>query len=193
MRGLLLYSLLLLTLAGCADEPPASALPTGAPPTPATGPDTARSLPPPPGPAAEPRAFDGPTTVFDTVESPPPRTLSPPRPVPADPPVPPSPPDRPEPPSDAAAVWGRCDVRPAEPFCFSYVGTGWTPDEAETHCAAAPGGAFGPAACPDAQRIGTCTFERPGADGQTLVYTYYAPYPVDLARLACPGAFEDPD
>ena len=135
-------------------------------------------------------AFDAPSAIFDTVESPPPRRFEPPRPVPA-PPAPPVAPPRPPPVPDAASVWGRCDIRPAEPYCFSYVGAGWSTEDAEAHCASAPGGAFVASACPDARRIATCTFERPGENGQSLVYAYYAPYPADLARLACPGVFSE--
>lgn len=136
-----------------------------------------------------PSLFDAPSTVFDTVELPPPRELDPPPPPPR-PNAPPAPsPGRPTPPPDAATVWGQCDVRDSEGFCFSYVGSGWSVEEAERHCRQVPFGAFRTAACSDAERVATCSFDRPDADGQTLVYTYYAPYPEELARLACPGAF----
>ncbi len=122
--------------------------------------------------------FEAPAVVFDTIEPPPPR-----------PPTPP--PDDPgEAPPPSTGPSGSCDVRASEAFCFDYEGTGWTPRLARDHCGRAPGARFGAGACPDADRIATCTFERPDAPGQTLVYAYYAPYPVDLARLACPGAFE---
>lgn len=192
MRGLLLLTLLSLPASGCADEPspddPAPTRPPAAPVT-VTRDSSGFVADAPAVPAPEP--FDAPSTVFDTVESPPPRSFSPPPPAPA--PPPPTPPARPAPQPDATTVWGRCDVRETEGFCFSYVGAGWTSADAERHCRQVPSGAFGPAACAEAERVATCTFERPDADGQTLVYTYYAPYAVDLARLACPGAFDVTD
>jgi hypothetical protein len=56
-------------------------------------------------------------------------------------------------------------------------------------CDAAPDAQFGPGACPLADRIATCAFEQPSSPGQEIVYTYYAPYDVALAELACPGRF----
>ncbi len=185
MRGLRFLLLLATVAAGCADETTPNA-PVTARTAPALDTVTRAAAGPPPAPAAPSAApfdapFDAPTTVFDTVESPPARRLEPPPPPPA--------PAGPEPPPDAATVWGRCDVRETEGFCFSYVGAGWTAAEAERHCRRVPSGTFGPSACADAERVATCAFERPDANGQTLVYTYYAPYAVDLARLACPGEF----
>lgn len=81
-------------------------------------------------------------------------------------------------------------MRPAEPFCFTYTGTGWTAGEAEGHCDEAPSSSFHPGACPTAGRIGTCTFRRPSDPTREIVYTYYEPYEVGLAELACPGTFE---
>ena len=121
--------------------------------------------------------FDARPVEFDTIEPPP---VAPPAP----------PPDEPPPPT-ASGVSGSCDVRATENFCFAYTGPGWTPSQARAHCGRAPAARFDGGVCPAADRIATCAFERPDAAGQTLVYTYYAPYPVELARLACPGTFEE--
>jgi|GEM_PF-3546452 len=188
MRGLLLLTLLALPAAGCADDPPPERPAAPRPPAAAAQDSSRLAALPRPAPAS-PEPFDAPSTVFDTVESPPPRSFTPPAPAPP----PTAPPARPVPQPDASTVWGRCDVRETEGFCFSYVGAGWTAADVERHCAQVPSGDFGPVSCTDAERVATCTFERPDADGQTLVYTYYAPYAVDLARLACPGDFRTSD
>lgn len=181
------HAVALLMLVGCgrseAPAPPRPAVEHVAPPPPAVAADPEPTPPP----------FDAPRAEFDTVEAPA-RRLQPParRPAPPDerPPAPP-PDDRPaadRPPGTSEAA-GSCDARPAEAFCFTYVGAGWTPAAARAHCGRAPGARFSSGPCPTADRVGTCFFARPGAPGEALVYEYYAPYPTDLARLACPGTF----
>lgn len=176
--GLVACALAAGALAACG---PASETPD-APPSVAAGP---RPVAVPPQPMERPQTdtFDAPAVVFDTVVF---DTVEPP---PARPPPAPAP-DGPAEAPPATGPSGSCDVRASEAFCFDYEGAGWSPQAARDHCARAPGAAFSAGACPEADRVGTCTFERPDAPGQTLVYAYYAPYPVDLARLACPGAFE---
>ena len=172
-RRLLLLALALAACRSDADQ--------GGPPEPALRPvphsfDTARAVPPTP--------FDAAETVFDTTEPPeavvqipptPPRPPAPPRPAPA-PPTPRGP-------------AGSCDVRETEGYCFAYTGDGWTPEAARAQCATAPDAAFSTGACPTADRIATCAFERESAPGRGLLYTYYAPYDPTLAALACPGTF----
>ena len=135
--------------------------------------------------------FDPADVVFEPVpDEPPPAVVEiPPRPAP-----PPSPAPRllpaPAPPPAAPRPSGSCDVRASEGFCLAFTGDGWTPAAARAQCDAAPDAAFGAAACPLADRIATCTFERPSAPGREIVYTYYAPYDPALAELACSdGAF----
>lgn len=161
--------------AGCgpASEPPEPPPPPSDVRAPRVTPVRPLDVPPA---APQTDDFDASPVVFDTVEPPP-----------AAPPPPDEPPDA----TTASGVSGSCDVRASENFCFAYTGTGWTPRLARTHCGRAPGAAFAASACPSADRIATCEFERPDAPGQTLVYTYYAPYPVELARLACPGTFDE--
>ncbi len=141
--------------------------------------------------------------VFDTVAPPrldppvaaPSRSAEPaPRPLAPRPPAPTA-----RPPARAAAhppdpgldtPTARCDVRPAEGYCFAYTGPAWTPATAAANCASAPGATFRATACPTSGRIATCTFRRPSDPDRELVYTTYAPANLDLARLACPGTFE---
>ncbi len=80
-------------------------------------------------------------------------------------------------------------MRESEGFCFAYTGSGWTPRTARENCAGAPNSSFGAGSCPLQGRIGTCTFHRPSDPSRELVYTYYEPYDVGLAELACPGTF----
>lgn len=80
-------------------------------------------------------------------------------------------------------------MRGTESFCFAYTGSGWTPQTARAHCDAAPATAFAPGTCPLVGRIATCAFARPDAPDREVVYTYYEPFDVDLAELACPGTF----
>ena len=142
-----------------------------------TLPDTTRPEPPTP--------FDAAHAVFDTTE--PPQTVVeiPPTPRPLPRPAP-----RPAPPLPTPrAPAGSCDVRATEGYCFAYTGDGWTPESARAQCASAPDAAFTAAACPTADQIATCTFERDSAPGREIVYSYYAPYDPTLAALACPGTF----
>ena len=166
-----------LVLAGCRGEraePPAR--PVEAPAPPAT-------------------PFDAAPIVFDTVEPPdvlvqiPPRP-DPPRPEPRPEPRRPDPaPARLPPAPPAGGPSGSCDVRASEGFCFTYTGPGWTPREAASNCDAAPGATFGPGTCPLDGRVATCAFRRPSAPDREIVYTYYAPYDLTLAEIACPGTF----
>lgn len=179
--GRLLPLVSLLLLAACqADQEPE--------------PSNERRSPSTPDPST---LFDVAPAEFDTVETPPremvfgppteaPSPPAPPVPPEAVPPAPPPPRMNPPPLPTERGVSGSCDVRSTEDFCFTYSGTGWTPSTAEAHCRLAPASSFGAATCPTADRIATCTFVR---DGQMLVYSYYAPYALDLARLACPGEF----
>ena len=137
-------------------------------------------------PPTAPRGADlepGPSPiVFDTTEPPPPVVDIPVRPPPPEPvPQPPPPPPVAQP--------GSCDVRQTESFCFTYTGTGWTPEEAEAQCGEAPSSSYRQTACPTANRIGTCIFRRPSDPTLEVVYTYYAPYDVNIAEVACPGEF----
>lgn len=162
---------LALGVAGCRGEPPE---------------------PPAPPMQSEPATpFDAAPLVFDTTEPPEQTVQIPPRPAPR-PPEPTRTPPLPEPTPPApppAGVSGSCDVRATEGFCFAYTGPGWTAAEAEDHCDAAPDAAFGPAACPLDDRVATCVYRRPSAPGREIVYTYYAPFDLTLAELACPGTF----
>lgn len=140
---------------------------------------------------AEAEPFDASDMVFepaDPIEPPEVVVQIPPRPPPPPPPLPIpeliSPP-LPTPRGQA----GRCDVRETEGYCFAYTGDAWTPSDARTQCVAAPSARFAEAACPLADRIATCTFERASAPDKEIVYTYYAPYDPALAELACPGTF----
>ena len=80
-------------------------------------------------------------------------------------------------------------MRETESFCFAYTGATWTAQTAEAHCAEAPNATFRAAECPAEGRIATCVFRRGEAPSRQIVYTYYEPYDVDLARIACPGRF----
>ena len=80
-------------------------------------------------------------------------------------------------------------MRQSEGYCLAFAGRRWTPNEARAICDAAPDAQFGPGACPLEDRIATCAFEQPSSPGQEIVYTYYEPYDVTLAELACPGRF----
>ena len=161
--------LLALALAACSDDRPA--------------PERA------PAPAAvpAPTPFDSARVTVDTLGEPPEATVEiPQRPVP-----PPEP--RPRPPSIAPITRGpagSCDVGGAERYCLTFTGEGWTPESARGRCAEAPDAAFGAGACPVARRIATCTYAPSSAPDREAVYTYYAPYDVALAELACPGTFE---
>lgn len=146
-------------------------------------------MPQRPGP---PTPFDAAPVVFDTseppevaVQIPVPERPPPPRPLPA--PVPPPAP----PPAVDPGPAGSCDVQRGEDFCFDYTGSGWTPDAAREHCAGAPASSFGAGTCPATGRIATCVFRRPSEPTRELTYTYYAPYDLGLARLACPGLFTE--
>ncbi|MEO0559087.1 MAG: hypothetical protein AAF170_12985 [Bacteroidota bacterium] len=166
--GLLLLALALFAACGRAGDSPQE--PVAISPDPQTTPVDADPEPEP--------------IVFDTTEPPPPVVEIPvqaPPPVP----VPQPPPQAPEP----APAPGSCDVRETESFCFTYTGTGWTAEDAEAQCSEAPASSYRQSACPTANRIGTCIFRRPSDPTLEVVYTYYAPYDVDIAEVACPGEF----
>ena len=137
-------------------------------------------------------AFERSAMVFDTTEPPPvpvviqPRPPPPPEPAPRPAPRPPEP--TPRPPEPAAS--GSCDVQDTESFCFAYTGDGWSRQAAREHCDAAPDSRYRPATCPSENAVATCRFTRDGAPTLEIVYTYYAPYDLMLAELACPGDFE---
>lgn len=153
---------------------------------------------PPPRPAA-PAEADRPTRpdspppiVFDTTE--PPEVVvqipGPSEPAPAPRPEPRPEPPRPQPPTPpGGGPSGSCDVRETEGYCFAYTGAGWTPGAAEANCGRAPASAYGPGACPLADRIATCAFRRPSEPDREILYTYYAPADLMMAELACPGTF----
>ena len=176
--------LAVLALAACEAEAPAS-------PEPA---EPAR----PPAVEAPPDAdkpFDASDMVFepaDPVEPPEAVVQIPPRPPPPPPPLP-SPDLIPPPVPTPRGQAGSCDVRETEGYCFAYTGDAWTAGDARAQCTAAPRARFADAACPLADRIATCTFERPSAPGKEIVYTYYRPYDLALAELACPGVFNRVD
>ena len=184
--GRLLTLVLLLVLPACGDEPASSPEPRSVR---ATAQDST---------IAPTTLYDDAPVVYDTVEIAPsemvfaaPREDPPvpapiPVPDPAPPPVPPQPPRPARPPPTERGVSGSCDVRSTENFCFTYTGPSWTPTTASAHCRLAPSSAFASVSCPSSGRIATCTFVR---DEQMLVYSYYAPYALELARLACPGEF----
>ena len=183
-----------LALAACRADPPAPEPPDARPPAeaaldPPTGvlPETTEAVRPAPAP---PTPFDAATVVFDTSEPPERVVRIPPRPTPTPPrPTPrPTPPARPPAP-DTRGPSGSCDVRASEGYCFAFTGDAWTPDAARGRCAAAPSAAFDPGTCPLADRVATCAYERPSTPGREIVYTYYAPYDIALAELACPGTF----
>lgn len=170
-----------LAAAGCGPDAPPE------PPPPAQAPALAeRPAGPPPTP------FDASDVVFEpaTPEEPPESVVEiPPRPpAPAPRALPPGLAPPPPPPS-ARGLSGSCDVRASEGFCFTFTGDGWTPQAARAQCDAAPESSFGAGACPLADRVATCAFERPSAPGREIVYVYYAPYDLALAELACPGTF----
>ena len=173
--------LLAALAAGCRTDPPEPPPAAPAAPAPASA-DTVRETSPEDAPPPTP--FDAAPIVFDTIEPPERVVQIPPRPQPSRPP-----PTPPRPAPTHARPAGSCDVRETESFCFAYTGTGWTPAAAQTHCAAAPASAFGAGTCPTEGRIATCTFRRPSEPTRELVYTYYEPYDVGLAELACPGEF----
>lgn len=165
--------LLALALAACGDRAPH-------PPPEAGPPEPAADTLPEPDP---PTPFDAAEPLVDSTEPPEQVVEIEPRPTPPPPPRPPVPVPRPE-------TSGSCDVRDSEGFCFAYTGDGWTPQTAEAHCDAAPASTFAGSACPLVGRIATCTFVRPDDLALEIVYTYYEPYDVALAELACPGEFE---
>ena len=204
LRAALVFALLLPPLAGCGRE----ATP-GASPEASRERDRNASSPPEADPFDPPLAegrlrpqaetvFDAAEAVFDTLEpryrpgieipvAPRPR----PRPRPTPPPIPePGPPSLP-PPSPSPPVAGSCDVRSTEGFCFTYTGATWDRQTAENHCAAAPNSSFQAGECPAERRIATCVFRRGEAPARQIVYTYYEPYDLDLARIACPGRFTE--
>ena len=123
--------------------------------------------------------------VFDTTEPRPPAVEIPVRPPPPAPLPVPTPP-----PAPLAAAPGSCDVRQTESFCFAYTGAGWTAEDAEAQCAEAPSSRYLARSCPTDGQIATCIFRRPSAPTLEVVYTYYAPYDLGLAEVACPGEFE---
>ena len=133
-----------------------------------------------------PTPFDAAPIVFDTTEPPEQVVQIPNRPTPT--PPDPEPEPSPPPPPDAGPS-GSCDVRASEGFCFAYTGSGWTPQSARAHCADAPNATFSGGSCPLRDRIATCTFRRPSDPSRELVYSYYEPYDLGLAELACPGTF----
>ena len=202
-------SLVLLLLCACGDDAPVEPqreTPTVSAPMPPTLDTTAARSAPPDSVVAERvrRAedaaretlpFERSAMVFDTMEPPPRPVQIRPRPQPAPPaPTPPRPePGPPEPaprPPEPAVSSGSCDVRETESFCFAYTGAGWSRRAATQHCGDAPDSAYRPAACPAEDAIATCRFTRDGAPTLEIVYTYYAPYDLMLAQLACPGEFE---
>ena len=188
---------LLLLAAGCAPdatpEPPEPAQPIR-PLAPEAEPSAA-------APGADsldvPTVFDRAEVVFDTLEPEPARRVEIPEPAPPPRPQPtprstpePEPPPLP-PPAPAPPVAGSCDVRESESFCFAYTGATWSTEAAEANCAEAPGSTFSVRECPAEGRIATCVFRRGEAPARQIVYTYYAPYDLGLARLACPGRFTE--
>lgn len=193
--------LLALGLAACSDAsaPPAPAPSAAVPDTAATAPPRADTVgtarpersPPQPLRSDAPTPFDRAAMVFDTLEPQAPRVAIQPRPDPA-PPAAPSPTPRPDPlpPPPPAQAPGSCDVRSTESFCFAYTGGGWTDRDARGHCGAAPDSGYRKAGCPEADAIATCRFVRDDAPDREILYTYYAPYALALAELACPGDFE---
>lgn len=198
LRWIALVSLALLAT-GCAEEPPAG------PEVPPRAIDSGGVVPEAPPDSTTVAAedagvetvFDAAAVVFDTTEPPQqPRVLiqepitpqpRPRGPAPPPPPAPlPLPPPAPDPP-----VAGSCDVRATESYCFTYTGAAWSTGTAEDHCANAPEASFRAAECPVEGRIGTCVFRRGETPSREIVYTYYAPYDLGLARLACPGRFTE--
>ena len=123
--------------------------------------------------------------VFDTTEPAPPSVEIPVRPPPPAPLPSPTPP--PPPPTTAP---GSCDVRETESFCFAYTGAGWTVEDAEAQCREAPSSRYLARSCPTAGQVATCIFRRPSDPTMEIVYTYYAPYDLGLAEVACPGEFK---
>ena len=171
-----------VALAACEPDAPASAE--------AAGPALAPAAEAPDGDEPD-TPFDASDMVFEPSEPPEVVVQIPPRP-PAPPPLPT--PDLTPPPLPAPrAQAGSCDVRESEGYCFAYTGDAWGPADARAQCTAAPNARFADAACPLADRVATCTFERPSAPGKEITYTYYAPYELALAELACPGVFERVD
>ena len=155
------------------------------------GGEAAPSRPPesPPEPFETPRGADPePDTpapvVFDTTEPAPPTVE-----IPVRPPPPPMPEPLPPPPPQAE-VPGSCDVRGTESFCFAYTGVGWSAEDARDQCREAPASTYRTGACPTSGRIATCIFRRPSDPTLEIVYTYYAPYDLGLAEVACLGEFE---
>ena len=166
--------LVALALAACGEPDGASA----------ERPDVGRT--PPAAPRGADIEPDGPPpVVFDTTEPAPPPVEIPVRPPPPEPD--PSPPPSPPP---VVAAPGSCDVRETESFCFAYTGSGWTDADARDQCGEAPASTYRRGACPVAGRVATCTFRRPSDPTLEVVYTYYAPYNLGLAEVACPGEFE---
>ena len=174
---------LLAVAAGCQDDRPPET-PTLAGPVVRVprAPDTSTVDSDPPTP------YDASPIVFDTTEPPEQIVQIPNRPLPP-PPAPPTPTPRPPPPAPPPGPSGSCDVRASEGFCFAYTGSGWTRESATDHCDAAPNAVYGAGSCPLRGRIATCTFRRPSDPERELVYTYYEPYDLALAELACPGTF----
>ena len=166
-------------LAGCGPDASPPAAPESLQERPAVA---QRGLPDTP-----PTPFDASDVVFEPAapEEPPESVVQ----IPPRPPPPPAPRLLPPPPPASRGPSGSCDVRASEGFCFAFTGDGWTPPAARAQCDAVPEAAFGPGACPLADRIATCAFERPSAPDREIVYVYYAPYELALAELACPGTF----
>ena len=156
------------------------------PPDPPPEPRRVAEAPPGSTAADPPTPFDAADAAFEPTEPPEQTVQFPPRPAPP----PARPPPRPAPPPvPLRGPSGSCDVRATEGFCFTFSGAGWTPDAARAQCDAAPQAAFGPGTCPLLGRVATCAFEPPDEPGREIVYTYYAPYELALAELACPGTF----
>ncbi|MEL6616226.1 MAG: hypothetical protein AAFQ43_10835, partial [Bacteroidota bacterium] len=195
-----LLALLLLPLAGCAERTDAG---PDAPAGTADALDAPRVAPEaddlPDRPEAQ-TVFDAAEAVFDTLEPPQRQTIEiaeapqptpPPRPTPT--PVPDPIPEPLPPLAPVAPVAGSCDVRESESYCFTYTGATWSAAAAEQNCSEAPEATFRPAECPSEGRIATCVYRRGEAPAREIVYTYYEPYDLGLARIACPGRFTEVD
>lgn len=136
-----------------------------------------------------PTPFDAGEAVFDTMEPPEQTVEFPPRPTPPPPAPLPVPPPTPAPTPQPVEGAGSCDIRGGESYCMSFSGQGWTSADARAVCDGAPDATFSAGACPLADRIATCAFVPPEGENREIVYTYYAPYDLALAELACPGTF----
>lgn len=197
----LVLSLLILPLAGCSERTDATA-----PEATVRGEASGETATPggddlPDRPEAQ-TVFDAAEAVFDTLEPPQRRTVEireaprpqpQPRPLPIPVPEPTPLPDPLPPLSPSPPVAGSCDVRDSESYCFTYTGATWSAAAAEQNCAEAPEASFQAAECPVEGRIATCVYRRGEAPSREIVYTYYEPYDINLARIACPGRFIEID